>query len=40
MKKMMLAVLMAALVAGCTVGGGFGIGTGGAGVNIGTGIGF
>ncbi|WP_386690070.1 hypothetical protein [Lonepinella sp. MS14437] len=40
MKKIILFILMASFLSACTVGGGFGASNGGAGVAVGTGIGF
>ncbi|MDO4626884.1 MAG: hypothetical protein Q4A81_06220 [Pasteurellaceae bacterium] len=40
MKKWLGIIIASALLAGCSVGGGFGVGNGGAGVSLGTGIGF
>lgn len=40
MKRLVIYLMLSALLTACTVGGGFNIGSGGAGVSIGTGIGF
>ncbi|WP_439327441.1 hypothetical protein [Lonepinella sp. BR2357] len=40
MKKSILLILAVSLLSACTFGGGFGVGHGGAGVSLGTGIGF
>lgn len=40
MKKLIICLILSVFLSACTVGGGFGVGNGGARIGIGTGIGF